>query len=319
MPFVEPGDYTRGELDRSGDRIRSGNPTLDDLTKLENWRAAHLYVINTFQSSLRARRTRVADADSVKIAQRLKRRPTIVDKLSREPGMSLSRMHDIAGCRLIFDNIAALDEFRDGVLSSSAGHRLVGTKDKYDYIRGPKASGYRGIHDVYVYNVRSAGGQKWNGLRIEVQYRTQIQHAWATAVEISDIVNSTRLKFSDAHRDISRLFLLASELISRKHEGVTGPLPLISQGDLEQEFVDLEDRIHAVSRLRRLTSSDFQTFARRAKLFILINYTSGPREGTFEAEGFYDNASAASKYSQLERELQDVADVVLVGSRLRTH
>jgi hypothetical protein len=107
---------------------------------------------------------------------------------------------------------------------------------------------------------------------------------------------------------------LASELISRKHEGVTGPLPLISQGDLEQEFVDLEDRIHAVSRLRRLTSSDFQTFARRAKLFILINYTSGPREGTFEAEGFYDNASAASKYSQLERELQDVADVVLVGS-----
>lgn len=37
-------------------------------------------------------------------------------------------------------------------------------------------------------------------------------------------------------------------------------------------------------------------------------------EGKLEAEGFSDNASAAARYSEVEAKLQDVADVVLVGS-----
>ncbi len=99
MPFVEPGGYSKGDLDRAGQRIRMDAGTPDDLALLDNWRASHLYVINTFQASLRLRRTRFAGGDAITIAQRLKRRPTIIDKLGREQGMSLSRMHDIAGCR----------------------------------------------------------------------------------------------------------------------------------------------------------------------------------------------------------------------------
>jgi putative GTP pyrophosphokinase len=313
MPFVEPGDYSRRELDRAGERIRLGSPTLSDLTALENWRAAHLYVLNTFQSSLRSRRSRFPQGQNVTIAQRLKRRPTIIDKLRRENGMLLSRMHDIAGCRLIFQNLEALTQFRAGVLSSRAGHELVGGRNRYDYIVSPKPSGYRGIHDVYKYNVGSTGGVKWNGLRLEIQYRTIIQHAWATAVEISDIVNSTRLKFSEANRDISRLFLLSSEILSRALEEQSGYCPDLSNRDLLEEFTMLETELHAIARLRNLTSSEFQKFARSSKLFILINYTSGPNEGKFEAEGFFDNASAVTRYSKLEAELGDVADVVLVG------
>ena len=314
MPFVEPGNYSKGELDRAGDRIRAGQGTVADLGVLDNWRAAHLYVINTFQSSLRARRSRFEKGDSVTIAQRLKRRPTIIDKLSREPGMSLSRMHDIAGCRLIFPDVNTLSQFRRGVLSSRAGHELVGDKERYDYIKHPKASGYRGIHDVYKYNVGSDGGVKWNGLRLEIQYRTLVQHAWATAVEISDIVNATRLKFSEASGKITRLFLLASEVLSRYHENMPGHCSDISDNDLIIEYEALEAELHAVSRLRNLTSSDFQRFARTSKLFILINYISGENEGKFAAEGFADNASAAARYTKLEAELADVADVVLVGS-----
>lgn len=314
MPFVEPGNYSKGELDRAGDRIRTGAGTHADLAILDNWRAAHLYVINTFQSSLRARRSRFARGEEVTIAQRLKRRPTIIDKLSREPRMSLSRMHDIAGCRLIFPDVDALSRFRRGVLSSRAAHELVGDKERYDYINHPKSSGYRGVHDVYKYNVGSDGGVKWNGLRLEIQYRTLIQHAWATAVEISDIVNSTRLKFSDANSNIARIFLLSSEILARAHEGMSGHCPEINDYDLIAEYETLEAELHAISRLRNLTSSDFQQFARTSKLFILINYTSGPNEGKFGAEGFSDNASAAARYTMLEAELADVADVVLVGA-----
>jgi hypothetical protein len=76
----------------------------------------------------------------------------------------------------------------------------------------------------------------------------------------------------------------------------------------------LENSVHAIARLRNLTSSDFRRFARTSKLFILVNYTSGPNEGRFEAFGFVDNSSAVQRYSQLEKELQDLADVVLVGA-----
>lgn len=314
MPFVEPGNYSKGELDRAGERIRAGNSTANDLAMLDNWRAAHLYVINTFQSSLRNRRSRFDQADAVTIAQRLKRRPTIIDKLSREQGMSLSRMHDIAGCRLIFPDIESLEGFRSGVLSSKAAHELIGGADRYNYIETPKDSGYRGIHDVYKYNVGSTGGVKWNGLRVEVQYRTSIQHAWATAVEISDIVNSTRLKFSQANKDITRLFLICSEILARTHETRTGFCADASEIDLVKEYQALEGDLHAIHRLRNLTSSEFQNFARSSRLFILINYTSGPKETQLEALGFSDNASAVSRYSEIEAELQDVADVVLVGA-----
>jgi hypothetical protein len=223
-------------------------------------------------------------------------------------------MHDIAGCRIIFPNVEALIKFRAGVLSSRARHELLGGRDRYNYINAPKVSGYRGVHDVYKYNVGSIGGVKWNGLRVEIQYRTIIQHAWATAVEISDIINATRLKFSEASRDISRLFLLVSELFARHFEGVEGYCAGLSTADVLSEFLELEANLHAIGRLRTITSSSFQSFARSSKLFILINYTSGPNEGHFEAEGFPDNASAALRYSKLEIELENVADVVLVGA-----
>lgn len=314
MPFVEPGNYSRGELDRAGERIRTGNPATSDLAMLDNWRASHLYIINTFQSSLRARRTRFTAGEGITIAQRLKRRPTIVDKLGREQGMALSRMHDIAGCRLIFPDVSTLQQFRSGVLSSRAGHQLVGNQDRYNYIEFPKVSGYRGMHDVYRYNVGSTGGTKWNGLRLELQYRTITQHAWATAVEISDIVNATRLKFSEANKNISRLFLLASKILSRALESLPGFCGNMDQKGLLDEFEHLEFELHAIARLRNLTSSEFQKFARSSKLFLLINYTSGSNEGKFRAEGFSDNASAASRYSELEASLAHEADVVLVGS-----
>ena len=314
MPFVEPGKYSRGELDRAGERIRLGKNSQSDIAMLDNWRASHLYVINTFQSSLRARRSRFQDGDDVTIAQRLKRRPTIIDKLNREQGMSLSRMHDIAGCRLILQDVDTLTRFRSGVLSSRAGHELVGSQDRYDYIISPKPSGYRGIHDVYKYNVGSTGGIRWNGLRLEIQYRTITQHAWATAVEISDIVNSTRMKFSQAARGITRLFLLSSEILARAHEGMPGHCPDLNEKELIEEFDGLESELHAIARLRSLTSSEFQKFARSSKLFVLINYTSGPNEGKFQAQGFADNASALARYSELEQSLGGQADVVLVGS-----
>ncbi|MDX5299682.1 MAG: RelA/SpoT domain-containing protein, partial [Gammaproteobacteria bacterium] len=74
-------------------------------------------------------------------------------------------------------------------------HKRKNNIDKYDYIKRPKSTGYRGIHDVYSYDVNSKNGDKYRGLLIEIQYRTLVQHAWATAVEVIGFITENQPKF----------------------------------------------------------------------------------------------------------------------------
>lgn len=91
-------NFSVSRVRAAGKRIRENRANNEDLLVLENWRASHAYVLNTFQTNLRRR----AKGAVVTVAQRLKRRATIFDKLTRESSMQLNTMHDIAGCRLIF-------------------------------------------------------------------------------------------------------------------------------------------------------------------------------------------------------------------------
>lgn len=315
MAFVTPS-YSRARVDRAGEAIKRGAATTEDLEVLDNWRAAHLHILNTFQSNLRAKKRKLG-ANST-IAQRLKRKPTIIDKLSREPEMLLSRMHDIAGCRIIFDNIQDLTSFRDRFLQSRAKHKTVGGKEKYNYIASPKPSGYRGIHDVYKYTAYSPRASNWNNLRIELQYRTLTQHAWATSVEIIDIVNVMRLKFNEGEAGVRRQFLLASEFLSRVHEGVPGYCASEDAASLLEEFQDLERRYNTISRLRELSSAEFGRFARNSRFFVLINFYEPEKHGgPLSAYGFQRHKFAVRRYEELEKEFQGEADVVLVGASER--
>ena len=151
-PYESPR-FSKGRVDRAGERIGTPNEEPKDLEVLENWRAAHANILNTFKTILYKR----AKNFDLQIAQRLKRRPTIIDKLTREPGMRLSRMHDIAGCRVIFQDFDQLYEFRDLVLNGSFEHkRRASEDDRWNYIENPKSSGYRGIHDVYIRGAATA-------------------------------------------------------------------------------------------------------------------------------------------------------------------
>jgi ppGpp synthetase/RelA/SpoT-type nucleotidyltranferase len=176
--WVTP-EYTKSRVAAAGRRIRKDAPTGEDWEVFENWRRAHAYVLNTFQ--MRLRNTRNRFEGDVQVAQRHKRRPTIVDKLAREPSMQLSTMHDIAGCRAICSSIEELYEFRETFLDTRSLHVHTNSDDRFDYIENPKESGYRGIHDVFETKLQSESGARWNGLKVEIQFRTRAQHAWATA------------------------------------------------------------------------------------------------------------------------------------------
>ena len=149
--FVKPKN-TRKQVSKAGERIAAKTATFADLATLENWRASHAWVINTFQVNLR-RRSRGTD---IVVGTRLKRRATIVNKLRRFPNMQLGRMHDIAGCRIIFPDIHSLTTFRQDLHRARFAHkRRSMEEEKWNYINHPKPDGYRGIHDVYEYESRS--------------------------------------------------------------------------------------------------------------------------------------------------------------------
>lgn len=166
---------SKSRVNKAGDNIRNNTTTPDDFKVIEEWRAAHRGVLNTFQAILRTR----TKGSNVTVAQRHKRRNTIFDKLKRIPNMQLARMDDVAGCRLIFRNIKELNKFRDTFHKARFNHKRRNEPDKYNYIESPKNTGYRGIHDVYEYDVNSEAGKSLTGLYIEIQYRTLVQHAWA--------------------------------------------------------------------------------------------------------------------------------------------
>ena len=78
---------------------------------------------------------------------------------------------------------------------------------EYDYIDGPpgpKCDGYRGIHLVYQYRSETKELVVFNGLRIEIQIRSQLQHVFATAVETASIFTEQPIKSLKANLDDER-------------------------------------------------------------------------------------------------------------------
>jgi ppGpp synthetase/RelA/SpoT-type nucleotidyltranferase len=182
-------EYSKRDVDKAGrylinpsllDRNRIDFDKIDKSLKiLNNWRSAHSFPLNTFQTRLR-RLSKDVDGQSL-VVQRLKRITSILSKLEREQThtMNLSQMQDIGGCRSILSTVAKVREL-ENIYKRSRGikHKLVREKD---YIVEPKKDGYRSLHLIYKYY--SDKNETYNGLLIEIQIRSKLQHAWATAVE----------------------------------------------------------------------------------------------------------------------------------------
>ncbi|MDO5080198.1 RelA/SpoT domain-containing protein [Buchananella hordeovulneris] len=113
---------------------------------------------------------------SIEITRRLKRMETIVGKLvERETGADLSRLQDIAGCRMVvLGGLPELYRLREEVCRAWDGR--VWKLD--DYVTNPRLSGYRAVHVI----VKSADSFGFERL-VEIQLRTVLMHVWANLVE----------------------------------------------------------------------------------------------------------------------------------------
>jgi putative GTP pyrophosphokinase len=292
---------SKSRVNRAGESVRAGTQTAEDLHVIEQWRAAHRAVLNTFQAILRTR-TR---GTGISVAQRHKRKRTIFDKLERLPSMQLSRMDDIAGCRLIFKDIQSLIKFRENFHSAHFNHKRRNELEKYDYINKPKPTGYRGIHDVYEYNVNSEVGKELAGLYLEIQYRTLVQHAWATAVEVIGFITESQPKFQQGDNRYETAMAYASEILARTFENVKGPLPELDDRAVVAEFLKLDKELRLLKTLRGLNAADKAVTERKNAILIF----SGSRE--LDVRTFRDATDALRALFELEMEFPN-SDVVLV-------
>ena len=203
--------YSKNQINKAGETVVKNNPNLNDLLSayeiIDNWRVCHSYPINTFQSTLRSKLKKI-DSTAL-VAQRIKRMPSIISKLKRFPTMQMARMQDLGGLRAVVSNLGQVNSLYKNYKDSNFAHELISTKD---YIAEPKESGYRSIHLVYKYSNDKIGD--YNGLYVELQLRTKLQHAWATAVETMGTFLDYALKSSEGPDEWLTFFALASSAFS---------------------------------------------------------------------------------------------------------
>ncbi|HVT17913.1 MAG TPA: RelA/SpoT domain-containing protein [Thermoanaerobaculia bacterium] len=300
MAWTEPA-YSREEVDAAGGVLVSRRPSAADLGQaldiINNWRSSHAFPVNTFQVGLRGR---VKDLHHTGIiAQRIKRLSSIELKLKRFKWLRLSAMQDIGGCRAV---VASVQSVNDLVKSYEKSHIKHTLDDRDDYISEPKKSGYRGVHLIYRY--ASDRSEIFNDLKIEIQIRSQLQHAWATAVETVGTFIQQALKSSRGEREWLRFFTLMGTAIAIREKTQPVPGTPIDKKELVGELREHAAALAVETRLRAYGAA-LQTVEQRPQHAHYYLLTLEPAINRVTVLGFKrtEVAEAAARYLATEREI----------------
>lgn len=311
--------YSKSEINKAGKIIisvntaslRDINITLGDIEEsnniLNNWRSAHAYPLQVICGNLRLR-----NPDAI-VVQRLKRLDSIIDKLRRNPDMNLYRMQDLGGCRVIVNAVDQVYEAIEKYKNSRIRHIL---KREYDYIKNPKNSGYRSYHMVYQFHSDKKDTYNKNML-IEIQFRTKLQHIWATAVEMMGIYTKSQLKASIGNKDILRFFVLVSSVFAKIENMPICPDTNDNYNILISEIKQIDKKINLISRLSALSVAINHTNTDKAmkgkRYYVLIlNY----EKKLLRVRGFSPSQIelATKVYNEIEATNNPDIDAVLVSA-----
>lgn len=279
---------------------------------LNNWRASHSYPLNTFQVNLR-RSARRFDPNAL-VAQRIKRLVSITNKLSRLPNMKLSQMQDIGGCRAVMENVTNVHDLVRYYDAESRIKHVRATKD--DYITNPQRSGYRGMHLVYRYFSDKKSTQIYNNLKIEMQIRSQFQHAWATAVETVGTFVGQALKSSIGDIEWRRFFALMSTAIAMRENTACVPETPTNSRELHDELKGYAKQLNVQSRLNAYGEA-LRSLTQRAEKAHYYLLELDTRESRLSVTGYRMNEmpQAEKKYQEAEKIARNSTsmDAVLVS------
>jgi hypothetical protein len=277
----------------------------DALAVAEAWRRAHQYPMNTWQTRMRRYAKSIEGSLTV---QRMKRMPSIEKKLQRFDNLQLSMMQDLGGVRVIVPRVVDVRALQERLLTNPGHHRLVAHDD---YLANPKLDGYRSVHIAHAYGTKVPG--RWEGLRIEVQIRTRVQHSWATALETVDLFTSQRLK-SGKGDDWWREFfaLMSGELAAAEGlPGVPGvPTDRHERRARLQQIQDDYDVLKRLNAFRHVTSDPDRSYSGR---YLVLDLDID--ETIITIHSFAKEEEAIEKYEALEKHARDNPryDILLIA------
>lgn len=302
MNFSEP-EFSRKAVTSAGSvLINSASYSATDRAKawtvLGNWRASHVYPMNTFNATLR-QKIRTIDADAI-VAQRLKRVPSILAKLERFDGMQLARMQDIGGLRAIVTSMPKLYALEAAYGRARFAHQLV---RQDDYVKSPKRDGYRGIHLIYRYRSQSDAGRPFDGLCLEVQMRTRLQHAWATTVETMGTFVGQALKSGQGDQAWQDFFSLAAATLAIEERAAPVPgYENYSDEDLVKALASSEQSMSAIEKMQGFAIASNHITSNPGKgSYHLVILDSEQRNVSIRAFPQSNLMEAQAEYSGVER------------------
>lgn len=267
------------------------------LQVVNNWRASHAFPLNTFQVSLR-RNARQTERYPV-IAQRIKRLPAIDLKLRLIPTLNLTQMQDIGGCRAILGSVPAVSRLVRLYERSQMKHELV---HKDDYIKEPRDSGYRGVHLIYRYY--SDRSKDYNGLKIEMQIRTRLQHAWATAVETVSTFKQQALKSGLGDEQWLRFFALMGSFLAERERRPFVPGTPSNRAALVREIKTYVNELNVIGALMNyrllLDNVPLGTFEDMPYFLMLLD----PKDGRLRIMPYQRREAEAASREYLASERQ---------------
>lgn len=309
--------YSRSNLNRIGSYLYEEG--IDAFKRSEamrivsDWRMTHLPVLREFVEGL----TAYLAERGVKYAfysQRVKRMTSIIEKLrnNEATGMRLGGLQDIGGARFVFETLEELHACEAALLTFSPAHFEL--EKVNNYIVEPKDSGYRGIHYVYKYHSENAD---YDGLRIELQIRTRLEHSWAMAVETASLISRTSLKANIDDNSIWReFFRLVSAIFAQKEACVVNArYANYTHEQYCREYIMFLNKHKLLDQLKalRVTVNDEKTFAKSNTGYcvLLINFRNQMVTGRQYSLEREDEASAM--FTQTEQNLSADEAVILVS------
>lgn len=267
---------------------------------INNFRSSHGYPLHAATMTLRQRLRRV-DPEAL-VVSRLKRLVSIDAKLKRFSWLKLSRMQDVGGSRAVLGSVDQVEQLHELYMNGRTASLL---RRVDNYIEAPKDDGYRGIHYVYEYRSTSPKNAVYDGSIVEVQVRSPLQHAWATATETVSTFTGQRLKAGQGQKRWLRFFALASSAFAIQEGRPRVPGVPASERDLLVELRELTSALDVVLMLRgwQTAMNVMEDHPKDARVFLLVldpverHLTSIP----FTAE---KTALASQQYLNVEKTIE---------------
>lgn len=281
---------------------------------INDWRSLHLPVLDELKNATISLLLR-KNIRIYLVSHRLKRFSSIQNKLDRNPQSKLGTLQDIGGLRIVVPTMSVLNKALSAI-TENIPENFVFTKAPVSYIETPKkTSGYRSVHFVYKYH---SDNSDFDGLKIELQLRTKLQHSWAMAVETAELITNSALKASQGDKDWMDFFKIVSSLFAIKEQS-----PIMEEYKekgfdkrlLMKELYRLNNEHMFNDKLKAISIST--NFAKRDKYkdgYYILNINFELKMVRVKAFPREKEKEASDLYSRLEKGLDERKNAVVLVS-----